>query len=130
VGKIQFTGILLKWLGRLEWGNTATYLDGLPFARLLLVTGLPQGPFWVNASVAGSPGGGNRTEYALAWNLRLTRSFPVAGRPVRAGVDTLNVTNARNSTLELDASGLGFNRRLPAAIEPARSVRVFLELRF
>jgi hypothetical protein len=59
----------------IEISNKVGYMDGLPFARQLLVSGLPQGPFLVEATPHGSPGGGNRSEYALNWNLRVSREF-------------------------------------------------------
>ena len=55
--------------------SVADYMDGLVFARQLLVTGLPQGPFLVATTVRGSPEGGNRAQYVINWNLRFSRQF-------------------------------------------------------
>jgi hypothetical protein len=41
---------------------------GPAFARQLLVTGLPQGPFLVATTVRGSPNGGNRAEHVTNCN--------------------------------------------------------------
>ncbi len=78
VAKARVIATLPKKLGGIELANTANYLDGLAFGRRLLVTGLPQGPFLVAATVRGSPEGGNRAEYVLNWNLRLSRTLRVA----------------------------------------------------
>jgi hypothetical protein len=130
VGKAQVAATLPARLGGIELAGTAVYLDGTPFGRRLLVTGLPQGPFLVAATVRGSPEGGNRTEYALNWNLRLGRTFPVRPGNIRLSVDILNVLNAGKKIQEVDISGPLFNRRLPAAIQPPRFVRFNMEFLF
>ena len=130
VGKIQLTARLPKMLGGVEWANTAVYLDGLPFARQLLVTGLPQGPLLVATTVRGSPEGGNRAEYVLNWNSRLSRAFGAPHGRVRCALDILNVINAANRTQENDLSGPLFNQRLPVAILPARFLRLGIDYQF
>jgi hypothetical protein len=130
VGKIQLTARLPKRFGGIECANNAVYMDGLPFARQLLVTGLPQGPLLVATTVRGSPEGGNRAEYVLNWNLRLGRTFAMSRGTLRATLDVFNVTNAGNRTQENDISGPSFNQRLPVAIEPARFLRINLQYRF
>jgi hypothetical protein len=130
VGKTQLIGVLPKFLAQLEWANTVTYMDGLPFARLLLIQGLPQGPFWVDASIHGSPGGGNRGEYVLNWNTRLAKKVRASEANLRVGADVYNAARFGNRIQEIDVSGPGFNQRLPVAIQPALSVRFFGELEF
>jgi hypothetical protein len=112
----------------IELTSVADYLDGLPFARQLLVTGLAQGPIVVATTVRGSPEGGNRAQYVANWNLRLRREFPLAIGSIAAAVDILNVTNAAQRLQESDLSGPSFNLRLPVAIQPPRFLR--LELRY
>ncbi len=130
VGKAQAVATLPRNLGGIELATTAIYLDGLVFGRRLLVTGLPQGPFLVATTVRGSPEGGNRAEYALNWNLRLGRSFPVRRASVRLSLDLLNVLNAGNRIQEMDASGPLFNQRLPVAIQSPRFLRFNMEFLF
>ncbi|HEY1203778.1 MAG: TonB-dependent receptor [Bryobacteraceae bacterium] len=108
----------------IELASVADYLDGLPFARQLLVTGLAQGPIMVATTVRGSPDGGNRAQYVANWNLRLGREF---GR-FAAAIDILNVTNAAQRLQESDLSSPAFILRLPVAIQPPRFAR--LELRY
>jgi hypothetical protein len=131
VGKIQASYRLpAAWSG-LEAASVADYLDGLVFARQLLVTGLPQGPFLVAATVRGSPEGGNRAQYAINWNLRLSRQFALAsGRRLAVFFDVLNVTNAGQRLQENDWSGPAFNLRLPVSIQPARFVRLGFRYEF
>jgi hypothetical protein len=117
VGKLQLTARLRPLYGGIEIANTANYLDGLPFARRLLVTGLPQGPMLVATTIRGSPEGGNRSEFAINWNLRISRTMALPYGSLAVGVEILNVNNANNRLQENDISGPVFNQRLPIAIE-------------
>jgi hypothetical protein len=130
VGKLQASYRLPRAWGGIEVASVADYMDGLAFARQLLVTGLPQGPFLVATTVRGSPNGGNRAEHVTNWNLRLSRRFglPTGGFTVSA--DVLNVTDAAHKLQESDLSGPSFNLRLPVAIQAARFLRVELRYEF
>jgi hypothetical protein len=130
VAKVQATYRLPTSLGGIELASVADYMDGLVFARQLLVNGFAQGPFLVAATVRGSPEGGNRAQYAVNWNLRLRREFSLAMGRVAASVDILNATNAGQSIQESGLSGTAFNLRLPVAIQPARYVRVEFRYEF
>lgn len=123
LGKIQATYRLPSAWGGLQLATLADYLDGLPFARQLLVSGLPQGPFLVATTVRGSPEGGNRAQYVLNWNLRLQREFRLRAGHITASADILNVVNAGQKVQESDLSGTAFNSRLPVAIQEPRFVR-------
>jgi hypothetical protein len=105
-------------------------MDGLPFARQLLVSGLAQGPFLVSTTVRGSPEGGNRAQYVLNWNLRVQREFPLHSGRITASADILNVMNAGQEIQQSDLSGQFFNSRLPVAIQPPRFVRLGLTYNF
>jgi hypothetical protein len=130
LGKVQTVSRLPQWLGGVELLNTVNYLDGLVFARQLLISGLDQGPFVVPATVRGSPEGGNRAEYVLNWNLRLRRSFQLPHGRMETSVDVMNVNNFGNRMQESDVSGPAFNQRLPVAIQPARFVRLGVSYEF
>ena len=106
------------------------YADGLAFARMSLVTGLPQGPFLVATTPRGSPGGGNRAEHVQNWNLRLAREWPLRTGRITAIGDLLNVTNENLAIQQFDLTGPTFNLRLPIAIEPPRFVRFEVRYRF
>jgi hypothetical protein len=123
VGKIQATYRLPPSWGGFEITSVANYLDGLVFARRLLVTGLPQGPFLVATTVRGSPEGGNRAQYVMNWNVRLSRRFGLPFGSLEIFADALNVANAGQKLQEIDLSGRSFNLRLPAAIQTPRFFR-------
>jgi len=128
VGKIHASYRLPR--AGLQLGTVVAYADGLVFARQLLVTGLPQGPFVVAATVRGSPGGGNRAQHVANWNLRLSREFCLPWGRIAATVDLLNVLNADQAIQENDLSGLSFNKRLPVALPAPRSLRLGFRFRF
>jgi hypothetical protein len=130
VGKIATVSQLPRWLGGLNMANVVDYLDGLVFARRLLVNGFTQGPFLVNTTVRGSPEGGNRAEFMLNWNLRLARRFELPFGQLVGNVDLLNVTNAGNRIQESYASGPAFNQRLPIAVQPPRQLGIGVEYDF
>jgi hypothetical protein len=126
VGKLAAAYRLPARWGGVQISSIADYTDGLAFARMLLVTGLPQGPFLVAATPRGSPGGGNRAEHVENWNLRLSRDW----NRFTASADLLNVANANLAIQQSDITGPGFNLRLPIAIEPPRFARFELRYRF
>jgi hypothetical protein len=120
VGKLYGT-YRLPWLG-IEFVNTAVYMDGLVFARELLVTGSPQGPFVVDATARGSPGGGNRAEHIVNWNSGLRREFRTRAGLLTLRLNVMNVINAGSKIQESDVAGSAFNLRLPVAIQSPRSM--------
>jgi hypothetical protein len=128
LAKIQATYRLPTAWGGIELASLGNYLDGLTFARQLLVTGLAQGPFLVATTPRGSVGLGNRTDSVGNWNLRLSREFPLSAGRVAASADILNVTNMGHSLQVSDLTGPSFNLMLPEAIQPPRMVRI--ELRY
>jgi len=129
-GKIEALYRLPARWGGIQISTVVDYTDGLAFARMLLVTGLPQGPFLVATTPRGSPGGGNRAEHVQNWNLRLSREWPLGAGRITAIGDLLNVTNANLSIEQSDLTGPTFNLRLPIAIEPPRFARFELRYRF
>jgi hypothetical protein len=129
-GKLQATYRLPRALGGIDVASVADYTDGLVFARQLLVSGLPQGPLLVATTVRGSPEGGNRSQYVINWNLRISREFALPTGRFTASADILNVTNAAQRLQENDLSGPSFNLRLPVAIQPPRFVRIGFRYEF
>ena len=129
-GKIAaFYRLPARW-GGVQVSTVADYTDGLAFARMLLVTGLPQGPFLVATTPRGSPGGGNRAQHVFNWNLRLSREWPLPYGRISAAADLLNVTNENLAIQQFDLTRPTFNLRLPIAIEPPRFARFELRYRF
>jgi hypothetical protein len=130
VGKLQATYRTPSAWGGIEVSSVADYMDGLPFARELLVTGLPQGPFLVETTPRGSIGGGNRAQYGANWNLRFSRQFELPIGRFTVSADILNLTNEGQRLQEDDLSGRSFNLRLPVSIQPPRWVRVGFRYEF
>lgn len=128
LGKAQAVYRLPAWLAGIQLASIASYVDGLVFARELLVTGLAQGPFLVAATVRGSPEGGNRAQYVPNWNLRASRAFRLPFGNLAAAADLMNVTNSGHAIQQSDITGPNFNMRLPLEIQPSRFLR--LELRY
>jgi hypothetical protein len=128
VGKIQ-GAYRLPW-GGIELASVANYMDGLVFARQLLVTGLAQGPFLIDTTVRGSPEGGNRAAYVFNWNLRAGRDFRLPTGKLTTSADVMNLTNAAHKIQENDLTGPAFNLRLPVAIQAPRMVRLALRWDF
>ena len=130
VGKIQVTYRLPSAWSGIEVSSVGDYTDGLVFARQLLVTGLPQGPFLVAATVRGSPEGGNRAQYVMNWNVRIGRQFELPFGRLSISADVLNAINASQRLQEDDLSGPSFNLRFPVAIQPSRFVRIGVRYEF
>jgi hypothetical protein len=130
IGTIRARYQLPSALGRLELASVANYMDGLPFARELLVIGLAQGPLMVPTTVRGSPEGGNRAQYVLNWNLRVAREFRWHRGQFAVTADVLNVTNSGQAIQQIAYTGPAFNQRLPVAIQPARFLRFGLTYSF
>jgi hypothetical protein len=128
VGKLYGT-YRLPWLG-IDFANTAVYMDGLVFGRELVVTGLPQGPFMVAATVRGSPEGGNRAEHIVNWNSGLRRTFQTGAGTLTIKLEVMNVANGASKTQESDVTGHSFNLRLPLAIQAPRYVTTGFALTF
>ena len=131
LGKLQGTYRLPRGI---EFAAIVDYNDGLVFARQLLVTGLAQGPFAIDATHRGTilndPLSGNRAQGVINGNLRLAREFRLPRGSLDAAIDVLNVANSGYKIQENDVSGTSFNLRLPVEIQPARFARFELQYNF
>jgi hypothetical protein len=126
-GDRAFTGKLTT-VYRFPYGMTlgaiARYQDGQPFARLLVVQGLNQGPELVRAF----PNGGSRFTFTGTLDVRAQKEFAVGGRRLAIVVDAYNLTNLSEEVEEQVVTGPAF--RTPTAIQPPRTVRVGARLTF
>lgn len=130
IGKFQSVFHVPQRLGGIHISNILNYFDGLAFARQLLITGLPQGPFFVDATLRGSPEGGNRAQYVPNWNLRIERNLQLRFGQLTLTTDLLNVLNNGNKVVESALSGPQFNQRPALAIAPPRNLRLGLHWDF
>jgi outer membrane receptor protein involved in Fe transport len=84
----------------------------------------------VAATVRGSPEGGNRSQYAVNLNLRISRQFRLPVGRLTLIADVLNAANAGQWLQENDLSGPSFNLRMPVAIQPPRFLRLAFRYEF
>lgn len=124
LGKIQAAWTAPARAAGLRFTSTLNYLDGIPFARELLIQALSQGPFLVDTTLRGSPEGGNRAQYVLNWNLRIGRDIVLPFGRLELTADLLNVLNNGNTIEQSDLSGPQFNSRPALAIPPPRTLRL------
>ena len=96
-------------------GAIARYQDGQPFARLLIVPDLVQGPDIVRATVNGGP----RFTFTATLDLRAQKSFAVAGRHVSVFADVYNLLNLAEEVEERAVTGA----RVPNADRVSTSAR-------
>jgi hypothetical protein len=74
--------------------------------------------------------GGQRAEYVLDWDLRLSRTFTIARTELRLHASLFNVLNGGNQIAENPFSGPEFNLRPALAIQPPRMFRFGFEFGF
>jgi hypothetical protein len=106
------------WRRDVALGVIARYQDGQPFARLVIVPGLNQGPVAIRAAANGS----SRFTYTGTLDLRLQKGFTMGGRRLTAMIDVFNLPNLTNETQEIVVGGSRF--RTPTAVQPPRTVLV------
>ena len=124
-GKVWVSFPTPRRFGGLEIMNTAVFLGGYPYARRLLVTGLAQGPFIVDATPRGGPQG-YRTDPVYDWNLKVSRAFEMhllRKGTLRVSAEFFNLLNLGTRLRVADLTGPQFLQNLPLEIEPPRFAR-------
>jgi hypothetical protein len=102
----------------------ARYQDGQPFARLVLVPDLNQGPDVVMAY----PRGGNRFTYTATLDARVEKGVVVGGRRCGVSVEAFNLLNAANEVEENVLTTASF--RTPIFVQPPRTLRLGVRIEF
>lgn len=97
----------------------AKYYDGQPFARKIIITGLNQGPFYVQAF----PRGVARYEFNLTLDIRLEQSFRTGRGSVRFFLEGYNLMNLHQATEENEWTGPEFPLRFATEIQSPRVFR-------
>ncbi|MEO8256453.1 MAG: TonB-dependent receptor [Acidobacteriota bacterium] len=110
--------------GRIHVGVMARYQDGQPFARLLIVPGLTQGPTAVRAYA----NGGAAFTYTGTLDVRLQKVFAAGRSEVAAVVDVYNLPNLGKEVAEYVVSGPLF--RTPTMRQPPRTALVGVRVGF
>jgi len=121
-GKVWVSFPTPRRFGRLEIMNTMVFIGGYPYARRLLVTGLAQGPFMVDATSRGT----SRTDPVYDWNLKVSRSFEmhVLGTgTLRVSAEFFNLLNLAARMRVADLTGSQFLQNIPLEIQPPRFLR-------
>jgi hypothetical protein len=105
-----------------SFGAVANYQDGQPFARVVVVPGLPQGAEAVPAIRRSE----HRFTFTLTVDARVERAFRVGKGRVAVAVEAFNLLDMKNEVEEDIASGASFRR--VTAIQPPRAIRLGLRL--
>ena len=107
-------------------GCVVKYYDGQPFARKIIVTGMNQGPFIIQAH----PRGVARYEYNRTVDIRLEKPLNFGQTRMRIILDAFNLINRNLATEENEWTGPEFPLRFATEIQSPRVFRLGLVLEF
>jgi hypothetical protein len=102
----------------------ARYQDGQPFARVVVVPDLNQGP----EAVQGYRRGQTRFTYTLSLDTHVAKTFSVGRANVAGILEVFNLLNTRKEVEEDIVTSASFRRT--TAVQPPRAVRLALRLGF
>ncbi len=107
-------------------GFILKYYDGQPFTRKIIVRGMNQGPFYIQAF----PRGVARYEYNMTFDVRMEKTFLLEKRKIKIIVDGFNVLNRALATEENEWTGPEFPLRFATEVQSPRVFRLGLRLEF
>lgn len=110
----------------LRVGCVVKYYDGQPFTRKIIVTGMNQGPFIIQAH----PRGVARYEYNRTVDIRLEKPLNFGQTRMRIILDMFNLINRNLATEENEWTGPEFPLRFATEIQSPRVFRLGLVLEF
>jgi len=102
------------------------YYDGQPFARKIIVTGMNQGPFYIQAH----PRGVSRYEYNRTIEIRLEKTFRFGENKFRIILDAFNILNRGLATEENEWTSQIYPLRYATEIQSPRVFRLGLAYDF
>jgi hypothetical protein len=131
--------VAAAWRGprEIRLGLVARYQDGQPFARLVVVPDLAQGPEAIQATTRGQTFGravtldpegrplaadGHRFTYTLTVDARIEKGFRIGARRLALVAEVFNLPGLRNEVEENPVWGAGF--RDATAVQPPRAFRL------
>lgn len=124
IGRFQTTADF-RW--NMRGSIIASYQDGVPYARVLPISGLNQGVFGVLATERGpgdkgSPGGPRGTHYENI-DIRILKVFLLGKRKLVASLDIFNLTNRALPAVQANVTGPTQYWRVPLKFQTPRSLQ-------
>jgi hypothetical protein len=110
----------------LRLAGLAKYYDGQPFSRKIIVTGLNQGPFYIQAF----PRGVARYEFNMTVDLRLEKTIALGSARGRVFLDAYNIFNWALATQENEWTGPEFTLRYATEVQSPRVIRLGIRYEF
>jgi len=107
-------------------GLVARYYDGQPFARMIVVEGLTQGPVMIQAH----PRGVARYEFNMTVDFRLEKYFRASFGTIRLMADVFNLFNQNLATAESEWTRPEFPLRYATDIQSPRTFRLGVNVEF
>jgi hypothetical protein len=107
-------------------GCLIKYYDGQPFARKIIIEGMNQGPFYIQAH----PRGKARYEYNRTIDIRLEKTIRIKQTQLRIMADGFNITNRGLATEENEWTRPEFPLRFATEIQSPRVFRIGLAYDF
>ena len=104
----------------------AKYYDGQPFSRKIIVTGLNQGPFYIQSF----PRGVARYEFNMTVDLRLEKTIVLGRARGRVFLDAYNIFDWALATQENEWTGPEFPLRYATEIQSPRVIRLGMRYEF
>jgi hypothetical protein len=104
----------------------AKYYDGQPFSRKIIVTGLNQGPFYIQSF----PRGVARYEFNMTVDLRLEKTIALGRARGRVFLDAYNIFDWALATQENEWTGPEFPLRYATEIQSPRVIRLGMRYEF
>ena len=119
--------MLYKAPAGITLGCVIKYYDGQPFTRKIIVRGLNQGPFYIQAH----PRGVARYEYNRTIEIRLEKAFSFkGGKTLRVILDGFNIINRGLATEENEWTSPVYPLRYATEIQSPRVFRLGLAYEF
>jgi len=110
----------------IQTGLIVKYYDGQPFARKIIVAGMNQGPFYIQAH----PRGKARYEFNMTIDIRIEKVFRIGISKLKIYLDGFNIANMAQATEENEWTGPEFPLRYATEIQSPRVFRIGLSYEF
>lgn len=102
------------------------YYDGQPFSRKIIVTGMNQGPFFIQAH----PRGETRYEFNSTFDIRIEKIIRLGSSQLHIILDGFNILNSSLATQENALTGPDYQVRAATEIQSPRVFRLGLAYEF